>query len=636
MAASNLRVVRRSKGSPARRSLTSSVGRSLVAASQPVDDPQKAFRTVVGAVGRADWQSEAWSYLDETGVGELRYYVSWRAGSCSRVRLIASEIDEVTGLPTGGLTEDADGKVSGEAARVAEICKQVAGGPLGQSQLIKRVAECLTVPGELWIGILVRDDGEHWLALTRDEIRAKAGGGAEIEMPTGEKHDYVPGVDRLFRVWNPRPRRAKEPDSPVRACLDSLREIVRTTKKIKNADKSRLIGNGIIFLPQELSLPAAQAPIAANQPGAALPAVSGVPAADQLSNLLYNVAKVAVEDEDSQAAFIPVMATVPGEHLQKVTHLKFGNEVTEVEIKKRNDAIARLAMGLDVSPERLLGLGTNSNHWSAWQIGDEDVQLHISPVMEALCQAIYEQEIKAVLQREGIKTEKYVLWYDPSALTVDPDKSDEASEAHDRGAITSEALRKYYGLADDAGYDFQTLEGWQVWAQDAVAKNPELITTLLPLLDKNVQGLDFPAPQPALPPGQDQGTGEEPADESTGQEPDTESEAESEAGARVIEPAEMILAERVLVTRALELAGKRRARTNELKSRLSGLAAHDYHRVLGPVAETEIPRLINGWDTALEDHAIRLLGVDTDAMRARVRAEIRRELTQPVIDGQVV
>lgn len=640
MAASKLRVVRRPKGSPSRRAPLSLP--ALTAASQPIDDVAKSFRTVIGTSGRADWQSEAWELMDL--VGELRYYVSWRAGSCSRVRFVASEIDEETGMPTGSISDDS----GAEGQRVQEIVQSIAGGPLGQSQLSKRSAECLTVPGEHWIAIIdtgqVDSDGQPdmtWLIITRDEIKARSDGGAQIEMPTGELHDFNPGIDSLFRVWFPRPRRAKEADSPVRATLDSLREIVRTTKKIKNASKSRLIGNGVMFLPQEMSLPSAHAPIAENQPGVPAPAVTGVPAADQLSNLLYNVAEAAAKDEDSQAAFIPIMATVPGEYLEKVQHISFGSDVTAVEIQTRNDAIARLAMGLDVSPERLLGLGTNSNHWSAWQIGDEDVQLHIKPVMETLCGAINDQVLKVVLEREGIDPSKYVLWYDASQLTADPDKTEEASEANERGALCNEAYLRYLGLGDEDGYDFTTLEGWQQWAAEAVARNPELITTLLPLLDSSVQALDFPTPQAALPPGgsaddPEANQEDQPDAEDKSSEPDTEGDNSNSDAAARLAPAELILAERLLVTRALTLAGKRRANTNVLKARLAGVPAHEYHRRLPPVAEAQIPKLINGWDEGLEDEVIARLGVDTEQLREAVRRQVRRELTRPVIDAEVI
>ncbi|QNJ56075.1 portal protein [Mycobacterium phage Heath] len=628
MAASTMRVVRRPKGSPARRSLT--------AASQPLDPGRVPSKAVTGVVARTSWQNEAWECMDL--VGELRYYVGWRSSSCSRVELVASELDPDTGRPTGGIRED-----DPDGLRFLEIVKSMAGGPLGQAQLIKRAAECLTVPGEHRICLL--DQGQknpdgsvrhNWYVVTNDEVKNKGGGKTDIELPDGSIHEFNKNRDVMFRVWNPRPRRAKEPDSPVRACLDSLREIIRTTKKIRNASKSRLIGNGVVFLPQELSLPSANAPTADNQPGAPVPVVTGVPAADELSNLLFQTAAAAVDDEDSQAALIPLLATVPGEHLQKIFHLKIGNEITEVEIKTRNDAIARLAMGLDVSPERLLGLGGSTNHWSAWQIGDEDVQLHIKPVMEVLCAAIYREVLVATLKDEGIDPDKYVLWYDASGLTVDPDKTDEATAAKEQGAITHEAYRRYLGLADDDGYDLETLEGAQAWARDAIVADPTLITTLAPLLEGTDLGeIEFPTPQPALPPGEEEAPPEE---DTTGSEPNTENEAE--AAARTSSVADMVLAERLLTTRALGLAGKRRVnvRDSAQKARLAGIAPHDYHRVMGPVADADIPRLINGWDEGLEEEALALLGIDserTEALRRTVRAQVRRELTQPVIDVEV-
>ncbi|QFP94630.1 portal protein [Mycobacterium phage LilMcDreamy] len=616
-----VRIVRRPKGAPRR---------SLTAASQPVEDPQKIKSNVIGAT-KASWQSEAWDMLDT--VGELRYYVGWRSSSCARVRLLVSELDP-DGVPTGGIAED-----NPDREKLIEVGRAIAGGRLGQSQLIKRLVECLTVPGESYIAIILRDDGEHWLALTNDEWKSTTSNKVEIEMPDGTKHEFVQGVDRLFRVWNPRPRRAKEADSPVRANLDPLREIVRTTKKIKNADKSRLVGGGVWFIPQEMSLPNSQAPIVGGKPGDPVPMFTGTAASEQLSDQLYNAALVSSENDDDAAAFIPIIATVPGEHLGKIMQLDLSKEISEVEIKKRNDAIARLAMGLDVSPERLLGLGSTTNHWSAWQVGDEDVQLHINPVMETICQFINSEVLRGTFNDLGLDPDRYVLWYDASQLTIDPDKSDEATEAHDRGAITSEAYRKYLGLGDEAGYDLSTIDGWKMLAQDVVAKNPEMLLTWYPLLDA-VQGIDFPQPAPAIEQGTSQPPGEDEDGDTEGSEPDTENDDESANQAtlaRIHSRAEYLLAEQVLITRALELAGKRRVRTNDhdQRARLSSYPAHRWHRMLPPVAEQDIPKLINGWDSALEDQTIALLGVDTEALRARVREAIYRELTRPVVDGTV-
>ena len=105
-----------------------------------------------------------------------------------------------------------------------------------------------------------------------------------------------------------------------------------------------------------MSLPRAAGPVAMGAPGAAPSGMglTGLPAVQELQELLFSVAKVAYEDDESFAAMIPIFASVPGEMISKVSHLKFDNEITDTAIKLRNDAIHRLAMGLDLSPERLL------------------------------------------------------------------------------------------------------------------------------------------------------------------------------------------------------------------------------------------------------------------------------------------
>jgi hypothetical protein len=370
MAATVLRFVRRPRGETTKQVET--------AASYPVSTPGMTPAAVGSALNvsigsrNQDWQSLAWEMYNR--VGELRYYVGWRSSSCSRVRLIASAIDPDTGKPTGHIPAD-----DPNGPRMKEIVRSIAGGPLGQSQLIKRAAESLSVPGEVWVAIL--DTGQPtlpggtgqmtWLALTRDEVRSAAGGFLEIELPSGDRHQFNAHTDSIFRIWNPHARRAMDADSPVRAVLDALHEIVRTTKTISNASKSRLIGNGIVFVPQEMSLPATQGPTSDKTDIGEQTAITGTPAVKQLQELLWQVATTAYDDDDSMAALIPMFATVPGDQVKNVNHLTFDNSITNINIQVRNDAISRLAMGLDVSPERLLGLGSNTNHWCL----DQDTQI---------------------------------------------------------------------------------------------------------------------------------------------------------------------------------------------------------------------------------------------------------------------
>lgn len=628
MAAPSLRVVRRPKGSPPRRALTAAVA--------PVEDTADIFKTAGLGGRRNNWQSEAWSYLDEdNGVGEFGFYVRFRAGSCSKVRLVASEIDPDTGLPTGSIAED-----NAEGRRVAELVRKIAGGPLGQAQLIKRTVEVLSVPGELWIAILQRPEGEKWFAVTREEIeQGNRRNTVKITLPDGTKHEFDENNgDGMFRVWNPHPRRASEPTSPVRANLSALREIVKATELIAAAAESRLANNGILFVPQEASLPPPQAPVSAGKPGDPPAPTQSVPVANQLQTMLFQLASAAPENK--RVAIVPVVASGPGDHIKNIQHVKFGHEVSKVNIETRNDAISRLAMGLDMTPEQLLGLGSTSNHWNAFVLKDEDVQLHVSPVMELICQAIYQAALVNALTAMGIKPEKYTLWYDTSRLTADPDLSDEAQEAYEAGAITAEAYVRFKGLPDDSLYDFASPEGRQMWAQDAITKKPDpaLITFLMPLLDPALQAIDFPAPPAALPPGQG-GGGDGEGDGDPDEEPDTEDDADDDQrqAAAVRGDVELTIVD-LLAARALELAGKRRVKSydRQAHARLRGTPAHEYHRVMGQVSEDEVSELIKGWDAFVNDGQLAGLGLDPERVRASVRRIARQRLTSQVVDGQVV
>lgn len=640
MAAPDLRIVRTPK-----RALTASAAPNqlpaLTAASALVEDPESIFRT--GLWGRRDdWQDEAWTY--SRIVGECSYFVKFRAGSCSRVRLVASSLHPETGLPTGSIDKnDADGK------RFAEIVQQAAGGQRGQAQLIKRVAEILTVAGELWIAILVRQVGppgfkretQQWFALTKREIeRGQRGNTVAVVLPDGTKHEFNPSNgDGMFRVWNPDAEKASEPDSPLRANLASLREIVRTTKKINVADISRLIGNGILVIPSEASLPSAAAPVSADKPGDESPASAPQGVARQLTHKIVEVARVnmdgdAVNNTDARlGSAVPLVIQAPGEHLDKIRHIKFSDEMTMVAIQTRQDAIKRFAMGIDMTPEQLLGLGKETNHWSSFALADADVQLHVAPILETICQAIYDHVLVGILEREGIDSSKYALWYDTSRITADPDLSDENQAAWEGNAIRTAAYVRISGLPEDALHDISTPQGAQEWARDMVTKDPKLLPQLLPLLTPNMQALDFPDPPGALPPGRPPEPGAEDKDDRVegGTPPDTEKRAGQHGLSR---DAQLGMVGDLLVIRCLELAANKRVRTNDRAQfeRLRDVPKHERHRFMDPVADAEVPHLIKGWDVGLDELAARY-GLDPHHVRLVVEREARRQLTTPVVDA---
>lgn len=509
MSTPNLRVVRQA------RALTAAV----TAAVSPVTDTSRIFSATTGHSAR--WQDDAWRYRKT--VGELGYFVRWRSNACAQVRLVASAIDPDTGLPTGSIDPD---DLAGR--EVVNLTRQVAGGPLGQKHLIKRAVACLTVAGELHICILQRPEGERWFAVSDKQIRKSSkyvdlpGGGrgptVTITLPDGTLHDFTPVEDAMFRVWLEDDDDPTLATSPVQGVLDVCAEIERATKKIRNADRSRLLNNGLLMVPSEASLPETQT--AAGDTGTRRVAAS-------LQKMLVQAAEVADRDDNSMASVLPIVGAAPGEHLGKIVHVEFAKEATTTAIDIRNDAIARLARGIDMTPERLLGMGANSNHWSARFLDDDDVKSHIAPVMEVLCNAIYQAVFVPILTTTGVDTDAYTLWYDTSRLTADPDITDEAKDAHTAGAIRSKAFVAHLGLPESDLYDWSTADGLAEWARDRISTNPALIHTLGALVPELAPHLDkLTPPEPGTAPPPNTGTPLE-ADED---EPGTENNTPPQPG----------------------------------------------------------------------------------------------------------
>ncbi|MGI5216276.1 hypothetical protein [Nocardia sp. CA-290969] len=605
---------------------------TVTAAVQPVRDPAKAFRTTLGRKDGKDgaWSPRTWEMYELCG--ELRYICTWLSSATSRCRLVASEIDEETGRPTGRTDND----------RVNGIVRDIAGGPGGQAQLLKRTTVFLTVPGECWVAVIVRRTGrdgviEEWHLLDRSEIKTKAGGQITLVLADGTEHEYDPDRDVLFRVWNAHPRNSQEADSPTRSALPTLLEIVQTTATIRHASKSRLIGGKILFVPNQMSLPKTQgAPKAAgvdpDAPELPPPAPEPVDAgAMDLQDMLFDVSEAAAKDPDSMAAHLPIVAGTDGEWTDKVKLIDLHSDINKEQLAIREAAIRRLALAMDIPAEQLLGLAS-MNHWNAWAMREDAVATHIVPLLETICDAVTTALLRPIIERlnedEGLNLDpdRFVVWYDTTPLTQDPDRKDEAREANDRGALTNRALLTHLGFnPDEDGYDLETPDGWRQLARDKAAQNPELITVLAPLLGVRLPELNQPGPATPAPPREI-----EPAREQEPPEPGDEDDIAASA-----EPARAVAT--LLLTRALELAGKRRATRTDLAA-LGDLPTWQVYTRIPPAEPGDVPRLIAGYDAGLTDDIAHGIGADPHRLRALVTDRARVALTtgRPVAVGDEI
>lgn len=381
----------------------------------------------------AGWQAEAWGYYDT--VGELRFGVNWLANALSRVNLVAAVPPRTQGdEPTPIDVEMADAA----QRRAVELVSEMAGGVAGQGQMLASAARQLTVPGVGYIYAKadeITDAFTLWRVLSNDEVR-RTTGVIEVRHHETGAHTPIGPNDLLVKLWRSHPRFAWVPDSPVRAVLSSLLEIQLICSRIVADATSRLAGNGLLVLPTEAVFAASQSPTDPDSPDAE---------ADDFVETFMEVMQVPIRDRTSPAAVVPLIVKVPGEFAEAVRHITFWSEFDTNLEPLRQSAVKRLALGLDMPPEVLLGMG-DSNHWSAWQIAEEAITLHIEPLAETVCHAFTVGFLQPALEAEGFPKSVAMVWYDTSDLTTRPDRSASAGEAHARGKLTDEAYLRELGL----------------------------------------------------------------------------------------------------------------------------------------------------------------------------------------------
>lgn len=584
----------RTPADPVVWSSVSAPGQPLTAAATTV--PPEKWGKIGKTNKRQDWQADAWDMMRQ--VGELRFAVNWKKALVSRFRLVASDLDPDTGLPTG--------ETQNQAA--LDVVKRIAGGTAGQAQLLGRFAVLLTVIGEGYLAVIYPEgDEEQWHILSPDEIKAKSGSATEIQLPNGTMYTLNPDTDTLSRIWEPDSQKTWEADSAVRSALPILREIVRMGQNIEGAGKSRQAGNGILVLPEEISMPRAVAPTAAPDPDAPNlppppPPVAQYVTSEDIRVALQAAMSVAIQDPASAEALVPIILQTKGDWIDKIRHLRLDSEVTAQSVETREKAIRRLALALDMPAEILTGAG-DLNHWNMYAVEDQAVRWHSAPLLETICDGLTEHLLRPMLERADVDPATVVVWYDQSDVEADVDHDLHVKEAFDRGLVHSEAYLREIGLSPEGdGYDLTGMAGWALWATDQVRKDPKLLPMLAPLLQATLP--ELPAPNPAPPeelPAGDEGTNRG--------LPDSRSQA-------------VML--RMCLTQAMVLAGKRRrTRANYTELRSTPVAAT--HLKLGPCGG-DTAKLIEGWDDIVDDAACAAAGVDLGRLRQVVTEEACRAL----------
>lgn len=407
------------------------------------------------------WQSDAEDMYDL--VGELRFLTDMLAGRASKAKIyIGRVVDQ----------DEFGDPVPIDENDPANILPWL-GGEQGLSRMVERYTQNEYVLGEGWVIGVPRsilnpppiddsdasirispftwqDDGAEedpsledmeFRLLSVREISFLDGGLVRLDWdsPASENGQLELRERDIysFRIWRPHPMRYLEANSPTRAILPTLRELVGLTMHISAQIDSRLAGAGVLFV-----LQSAMNALSDGQDGEDL----------EFVDALIDAMITPIKDRSSAASVTPLVVPIPDDGTRPASDyshlLTFATPFDEKTAELRDEAIRRTALGADAPPEVLLGTG-GMNHWGAWLVKEETITTHVEPPLMRFTAGLTTALLHPVLRSMGMPEERvqeYVFSYSVRHLIVRANRTSDAESLHSAGVISDEALRREGGF----------------------------------------------------------------------------------------------------------------------------------------------------------------------------------------------
>lgn len=442
------------------------------------------------------WQEEAWDFY--ANLGEFNYGVEWFGEACSRVRLKAAVV-----------TPHSDEPEVVNDGPAADLVAGLVGGTDGQSQLMRSLAVQLSVAGDAFFigrevddidlvtGVLLDAEpdeyGRIWTVNPVNTVRQQRGGLRSI-FRSGERVRRqwevqvddalwikLPEESLVCRVWDRNERFPWHAMSPARPALPIMREIDMYNRQVIASLLSRIALNGMLLIPDEVTLPVS--------PGYE-------DAVDPFMAELIDIMRAAIKNPGAPSSAAPMPLRIPAEFIDKVKHLTFATPLDERLFEQRNQALARLATTLNLPAEIITGMG-QTNHWTSWNLTEGAIKFHIAPKVEIITRCLTIGYLHPMLRALGEDVRdpngnRYIIWYDTSELTQRPDRSANAIRLREMMIINDDATLRETGFNSN---DKPTDDELESMILRKLAVNPQ---TAAPAL-KELTGLDIASPPPPAP-----------------------------------------------------------------------------------------------------------------------------------------
>jgi hypothetical protein len=437
---------------------------------------------------RQAWQDRAMGYYDI--VPEVWFASQFYARGLGKIRMFPAIRSE-------------DGEIEpAEDAQLSELFDRVQDPGGGRTTMSGSYGRLMFLTGECYLLATAPEGEEVWEIVSTREITVNTDGSIiRVRTESGQREQLKPlvsgdniGSDQciIYRMWRRHPRKSSMADAPLRASLDICEELVLLTLGIRARIRSRLSGAGILAIDADVTLPAAEESDDSDE--------------DAFIRTLGEHLMEPIGDEGSASAVVPYLMRIPtaGRKISDlIQHIKVHDPNEEFpERGMRQEAVQRLATGLDLPPEVLLGL-SGANHWTSWQIDEQSWEL-LQPTVQQ-----WADDLAGAYLRPAAKDIGYDNWmnvtlaYDEAEVVTRPDRTKDASMAHDRLVLSDAAYREAGGWQEE---DAPSEEEWLKRVGIKI-RDPGLIPGGTPAQPTQSDSQAPPQEPPAEPPGPTQPSG---------------------------------------------------------------------------------------------------------------------------------
>lgn len=411
------------------------------------------------------WQLDSLAYYDQ--IGAVRYAAQFTARALAKIRWFPAIRDD------NGEVEESDDET---LVRLFDRVKDPGGG--GRTVMTYTFGQLDFLTGEsylLWTqGHEDEETGEEieeaWEVVSMLELRKQgnragrpywhritAPGLTPQELIEADDEDFEPLGEfvKVFRWWRRHPSYSMMADAPMRSVLSECEEIVRSTHSINARLISRLAGPGILAIPSSWSMKPVQQIVGEENP-----------AEDVFQSRLAQAMIKAIQKPGSAESVAPIVIRVPdppmgGDMSRQWSLIKIWNPDEVIrELELREKALQRFAVGVDMPPEKVMGLSTSgTQHWNAWMV-DEDAWGHIDPVAQSLADNLASSYLRVAAKAEGFANwERVTVGYDPAEVLANPDGFKDALEMYAQRIVGKEFVRNAGNATkDDAMTDDELAE----------------------------------------------------------------------------------------------------------------------------------------------------------------------------------